>query len=337
MNACVHSGIALALVVCFSLSTAASGGSLMPPGAPGATMKPLSDIEPRVAIRATSIPLTIDSPGSYYFAESIRSGTLNTPGITITTHSVSVDLNGFVLTGPGKLEGSSGHGIVIISDDYVFNISVVNGTVSEWRESGVKLNSARNSVVREVRAKDNGARGIELGDGGVVSACVARENGTEGIFGSGGAIVECTAMSNGGDGIECGGAGLISRCVSGINTGYGIHAGSRTNVVDCQVSQNTLDGIYAEGQCLVTGNDCCVNTLSGIRVASQGTRVEGNNLVQNTGRGIKVDSVGNVIIRNSARGNSTEYDIVAGNFTGTIVTSEAELNSATNSNVNIDY
>ena len=37
-------------------------------------------------------------------------------------------------------------------------------------------------------------------------------------------------------------------------------------------------------------------------------------------RGIDVDVTGNLIVKNSASGNTTNYDIAAGNKTGTIST-----------------
>ena len=38
--------------VCFILSPTAHAGSLNPPGVPGSTMKPLDEVEPRIAINA---------------------------------------------------------------------------------------------------------------------------------------------------------------------------------------------------------------------------------------------------------------------------------------------
>ena len=74
---------------------------------------------------------------------------------------------------------------------------------------------------------------------------------------------------------------------------------------------------------------------AGIHLTLNGSRIEGN-VVDSNDTGIDVDSGSNLIIRNFAIANSTAaFSISANNFTGTQVTTEATLNSATNSNVNM--
>ena len=53
-------------------------------------------------------------------------------------------------------------------------------------------------------------------------------------------------------------------------------------------------------------------------MTSTDNRIEGNNVTGND-RGIAVDLSGNLIIRNSASGNSVAYDIAAGNRYGPII------------------
>ena len=52
-------------------------------------------------------------------------------------------------------------------------------------------------------------------------------------------------------------------------------------------------------------------------MSSAGNRIEGNNVIDSD-RGIDVDVTGNIIIKNTARGNTTNY-IVAGNTVGPIL------------------
>src|SRR5260370_25455545 len=74
-------------------------GSLTPPGAPGPTMKTLSQIEPRTPI--SSLPFTINAPGAYYVTTNLT-GVTGTNGITIAANDVTLDLKGFSLLGvPG--------------------------------------------------------------------------------------------------------------------------------------------------------------------------------------------------------------------------------------------
>ena len=71
-------------------------GNLTPSGAPAPTMKTLNQIEPRTPI--SSLPLTITTPGSYYFTTNLTSAGA-TDGITIATNNVTIDLMGFELSG----------------------------------------------------------------------------------------------------------------------------------------------------------------------------------------------------------------------------------------------
>jgi hypothetical protein len=45
----------------------------------------------------------------------------------------------------------------------------------------------------------------------------------------------------------------------------------------------------------------------------------------------------NFVVRNTIGANGVNYDVPGGNFVGTIVTSEAAMNSATNDLVNIEF
>jgi hypothetical protein len=48
-------------------------------------------------------------------------------------------------------------------------------------------------------------------------------------------------------------------------------------------------------------------------------------------------ATGNLIIGNSASNNGTNFDIAAGNFIGTVVSTENEMNSSMNGLVNIEF
>jgi parallel beta-helix repeat protein len=112
-------------------STCFAQGALAPPGAPGATMLTLSQVEPRTPVDAVHTPgtstneFTITNSGSYYLTTNII-GVSGEDGIDIEANNVTLDLNGFAL-----LAGSSaGYGIQTLSG--CANITVYNGTVSGW-------------------------------------------------------------------------------------------------------------------------------------------------------------------------------------------------------------
>src|SRR5687768_1232856 len=77
-------------------------GSLTPPGSPGPTFKTLTQVEPRTPI--ASLPFTISAPGSYYLTTNLTGST----GISIRSSHVSLDLNGFAVTGSGAGSGTDG-------------------------------------------------------------------------------------------------------------------------------------------------------------------------------------------------------------------------------------
>ena len=80
------------------------------------------------------------------------------------------------------------------------------------------------------------------------------------------------------------------------------------------------ESIKVGSNCLVLKNNCSGNgplaaDAAGILATGTRNRIEGNN-VTNNDRGIDVNSANNVIVKNSAGGNTTEYDIVGGNKVG---------------------
>jgi hypothetical protein len=90
---------ALAIALIASFAGVVRGGPLDPPAPPASTL-PL--VEPRTPIRqpasAAGFPIVISAPGSYYLAENIT-GVAGSAGIWIFANGVTLDLNGFALTG----------------------------------------------------------------------------------------------------------------------------------------------------------------------------------------------------------------------------------------------
>ena len=116
-------------------------------------------------------------------------------------------------------------------------------------------------------------------------------------------------------------------------------------ITKCTLRSNGDDGIHVEGTgSYIFDNICDGNNTgefsSGIVITQDSTdnRIERNLLISNA-QGIRTDgsSSGNLIIRNSASGNTTNYDTQPGNFVGTVVSTETAMNAAPNDLVNIEF
>ncbi|HEY3246649.1 MAG TPA: right-handed parallel beta-helix repeat-containing protein [Phycisphaerae bacterium] len=292
-----------------------------PPGPVSPTMKPLTQVEPRIAINAMNTPGDADSvyritqAGSYYLTGHVI-GANGKRGIEIAFSGVTIDLMGFGVRGAaGSLEG-------IATDGGAFdNLTIRNGIVSNWDGDGIALSAGglgSASLIEGVLATSNGNSGIACNRLGIIRNCATYLNGGAGISGGTGGHIECcTAYLNDGDGILLGTGATINGCSARLNGGSGIVAGSgRATIIGCSASSNGVAGIEVASNSLISQNTCDSN-VAGIQVTGDGNRIEGNNVTDNT-RGIDVDFEGNFIVRNTARGNTTQYDIVADNVVGVI-------------------
>jgi len=346
-------------------------GPLTPPVGPVAsTYKTLQEVEPRIAINAVNTPASVNGtfsifqPGSYYLTGNIT-GEIGKHGILIGSNDVTIDLNGFTMTGvPGAFSGV-GHSVQSYR-----NVTVRNGTLIGWA-NGIAITGAGNRV-EAVRTSESVAVGIFLSTNGVIESCTATDNGTNGISVSNGCVVRgCTSYLNDSAGIASSGSATITECSAysnaiGFNIGLGstvIGCSARDNTADgfvvssasvvsncsaysngidgiraastsvtisgCTASFNVGDGIEVPGNCHIINNICDGNgvggTGMGIKATGTDSRIEGNSLMRND-IGLDVQLSGNFIVRNTAAGNGTfNYQIIANNKVGTIVSAPNSL------------
>ena len=132
----------------------------------------------------------------------------------------------------------------------------------------------------------------------------------------------CTAYSNDSSGILVGDGSLVNNCAASHNFN-GIHASNASSVSGCVTHYNQGAGIYLSGECRVTAcisNHNGFNSADGAGIYTSGANsiIDGNTVIGNL-HGIKVDTSGNFIVRNSASDNTTNYLIGANNKVGSIV------------------
>ena len=311
------------------LSTALAQGNLTPPDAPMPTMKSLDQLdaklEKRIAI--TNLPCFIGDSGSYYLASSLT-GLAGFHGIDIFGADVTLDLNGFTLVGINNSLGG-----VRVGGGFR-NVVIRNGSITGWGTEGVSSFDALSTIrLENLRIHNNGS-GIKLFSRSVIADCIVTANSTNGIFTFDGCVVtRCTVSANGSTGVTMGNDCRITDCLVKDNTAHGISIGFNGTVRDCTVTGNTQDGIRTATRCRVDHNLCTGNGNggdgAGIHVVGNECRIE-ENQVQGNDRGIDVDFGQNIILKNTASGNSTNYDIGVGNAYGPIVAAADNIATLTN-------
>jgi parallel beta-helix repeat protein len=308
-------------------------GSLTPSGPPGPTFKTLGQIEAALERRRpiSSLPYVISESGSYYVTTNLTGVTTNN-GITISNSNVSLDLNGFTLTG---VTGSY-VGIVVYT---VTNVTIRNGTVHGWGSEGINaqnygtpksllferlmlsgnfsgINTYGPSVLRDIISQSNRFYGILCTDSRV-SNCLIYDNGDDGVRANTSQLRDCMFRGNGGSGIQAIWSQMES-CMAVANKvhgficsasmardsqardngflGFNVQPGDVFNCV-AEGNKNTGIEVLSDGSQIV-GNtsrrNCTVSNGfdGGILIAASNNRIEGNHVVKNNGVGIRVTPSG---------------------------------------------
>lgn len=204
-----------------------------------------------------------------------------------------------------------------------------------YMNTGMGITVSADSTLSACKAVGNSQDGISGSSNCSVTNCTANSSGNAGISFSGSSITNCVASANTGNGINNNGGGVVHACVASDNDGHGINASAAT-ISNCTVRVNTRSGIIVSDSCIVLNNACSANGLlngdgAGIFVTGSDNRLEGNNCFF-ADRGIDIDGIGNIIIRNSCSGNTTNWTIGAGNVVGPILDRTAPGSAAINGN-----
>jgi parallel beta-helix repeat protein len=205
----------------------------------------------------SKLPYTITASGSFYMTANLTS---TGAGITVNADDVTIDLNGYTLTGPGSGANDG------ISMNGRKNVEVRNGTVRGFAKYGIyEATDIGGHRLLDLRVFGNGASGIYLyGRGHLVERCTAEGNGADGIFVSyDSAVTGCTARGNGGNGIYAGEGSTVSGNTAAENGGSGILADPGITIKNNTCRFNQRYGIELSASNLLDGNTAYQNNQSG--------------------------------------------------------------------------
>lgn len=311
--------VSVAALLALAVGAILIAGPLTPPaGAPASTYKTLQEVEPRIAVNATNTPGDADSTfkitqaGSYYLTGNLT-GQPGRIGIEITASNVTLDLNGFAMTGvsgslvaiDGSANGTGGF----------FGITIRNGSISNWSSVGVFLGSLVNTPARHV------VENLE------VNAITGGPLGGIGIGVAAGSVVRNCRVSNCNVGVQGSQAILVEGTVSSVNTSHGFNLNENSILRNCIALGNGNDGIVVNEGTLVESCTTNLNGLVGIRILNRSGVVVNCRADQNVGGGGIVVGPGSVV-RGSTANSNTGNGITAG-ATSTIVDCSAASNTST--------
>ncbi|MFI4912305.1 MAG: NosD domain-containing protein [Sedimentisphaeraceae bacterium JB056] len=299
----------LAALICCSHCFA---GNLNPTSPPGSTMKTLDEVEPRIPISESDLPLTIKDPGSYYFAENIvfegdGVGAGNA-AISIETDNVTIDLMGFSLDGNLNSKSTAG----IYSDRKC--ITVKNGQVKSFQFYCINIGgeASDNNTIEKVNAMISDYP-LTVGRNSTIRQCqstFARQRSIRTDYNC--LVTDCVVANGGGfdgDGIFVQTSSIVSNCNVYIAKEYGIFAHYGSRVVDCAVYSSGKYGIYASDDTVVTG--CAVRNCTGATAIHLNSKcLAENNSVSDSMNGLVI-GYGSSIRANQV--NDCTYAITAHN------------------------
>lgn len=149
-------------------------------------------------------PVTISEPGSYRLSGNIVVPDANSTAIEITSDNVTLDLNGFTISGPNSCQpnpirctqSGSGIGVVAVGKAGAAspaNVKVMNGFVRGMGGHGIRM-MGNGTFVQNVVSMSNGGPGIVVGEGSVIDSVATLNASNVAIVGL--IVRGCTASNN---------------------------------------------------------------------------------------------------------------------------------------------
>jgi hypothetical protein len=209
--------------------------------------------------------------------------------------------------------------------------SLLTGTTIELSTAasngGDGIRAQSDVTIRGCAARVNGLNGITAFRS-TIEHCTSSLNTNHGILATNSSLIGCTVVSNGGNGIATVNASSVVNCFALTNRSNGIEVDDATTVTGCTSQGNATNGIVADSNCRLVANMCAGNGPSvsvlgaGIRANGAGNRIDENHLTGNryAVHAASPSATNNLVIRNSARGNTFPFNIGPGNFLGPVNT-----------------
>ena len=217
---------------------------------------------------------TISKSGSYVVNRNLQA-TAKTAGncIVIDADFVTLDLNGFTLTGLGD-----GTGVGVWNNDVPHQgLLVRNGMITGF-QSGISFPFSRGSTVESIKAFSNDWTGIRVYSGSTVTGNTASDNGFTGILvGFGSIVVANTASDNGRDGMNVGTRSTVTANRASNNGANGLNIGLYSTVTGNIASGNNAKGLGLFCPSNIIGNTASGNSGQNIALSGFGCR-QSNNL-----------------------------------------------------------
>jgi hypothetical protein len=219
-------------------------------------------------------PVTISVSGSYRLSGNLEVADAATTAVQITADNVTLDLNGFTISGPNvctpnptrcTFSGGGGIGIMAVGAPGVVspaNVRVMNGIVRGMGGHGIRM-MGDGTLVQNVVSVSNGGPGIVVGEGSVIdSVAKLNESGASIV----GLIVRgCTAANNAfGIFVRPGGIASGNVAVSNGAAGITVTNGSAT---ENTAFNNGTYGIDASCPGVLSGNTATGNASRNIRTS----------------------------------------------------------------------
>lgn len=330
----------LIAVLVAACGAALFAGPLTPPSGPiTSTYKTLSEVEPRTPI--SSLPLVITQPGSYYLTANLNNSNAGIDSIAIESPNVTLDLNGFVLSG-GRAA------ILVNAGAQGGAVTIMNGTIRGAVE-GINADAFGGGgsiplVVRDVRFQQITATALRTQRTALIERCVFRGFETAVVAGPNSIVRECIANGGRGIGFDVTAGSAVDRSIASYldrpssgAAGFVLRAGaSATNVIAHNIPQPSIGLNVAV--VLDTGStlrdSTMFSTYWGVLAAGQ-TRVDGCSFHALAGIGYSVNaSVAGAVLENSVFTAFDDSLGVGSNATGCVIRHNIVRGTTANPNPN---